>query len=36
VDSVDYSITIKDLKHRLVRDPLRRDPRFQKLLEQRA
>jgi serine/threonine-protein kinase len=36
VDSVDYSITINDLKHRWEWDPLRRDPRFQKLLEQPA
>jgi TolB-like protein/Tfp pilus assembly protein PilF/class 3 adenylate cyclase len=34
VDSVDYSITINDLKHRWEWDPLRSDPRFQKLLEQ--
>jgi len=33
VDSVDYSITINDLKHRWEWDPLRSDPRFQKLLE---
>src|SRR5438876_4107171 len=36
VDSVDYSITINDLKHRWEWDPIRSDPRFQKLLEQRA
>jgi TolB-like protein/Tfp pilus assembly protein PilF len=36
VDSVDYSITINDLKHRWEWDPIRRDPRFQKLLEQSA
>ena len=36
VDSVDYSITINDLKHRWEWDPIRRDPRFQKLLEQPA
>src|SRR5213595_158663 len=36
VHSVDYSITINDLKHRWEWDPLRSDPRFQKLLEQRA
>ena len=33
VDSVDYSITINDLKHRWEWDPIRSDPRFQKLLE---
>lgn len=36
VDSVDYSITINDLKHRWEWDPIRSDPRFQKLLEQSA
>jgi TolB-like protein/Tfp pilus assembly protein PilF len=36
VDSVDYSITINDLKHRWEWDPIRSDPRFQKLLEQPA
>src|SRR5437868_35079 len=36
VDSVDYSVTINDLKHRWEWDPIRSDPRFQKLLEQRA
>jgi serine/threonine-protein kinase len=36
VDSVDYSVTVNDLKHRWEWDPLRNDPRFQKLLEQRA
>ena len=35
VDSVDYSITINDLKHRWEWDPIRGDPRFQKLLESR-
>jgi len=32
VDSVDYSITVNDLKHRWEWDGLRKDPRFQKLL----
>ena len=32
VDSVDYSVTINDLKYRWEWDPLRNDPRFQKLL----
>ncbi len=36
VDSVDYSITINDLKHRWEADRIRSDPRFQKLLEQPA
>jgi TolB-like protein/Tfp pilus assembly protein PilF len=36
VDSVDYSITINDLKHRWEWDPIRGDPRFQKLLVQPA
>jgi tetratricopeptide (TPR) repeat protein len=36
VDSVDYSITVNDLKYRWEWDPLRNDPRFQKLLEQPA
>jgi tetratricopeptide (TPR) repeat protein len=36
VDSVDYSITINDLKHRWEWDPIRSDPRFQKLLKQQA
>jgi tetratricopeptide (TPR) repeat protein len=36
VDSVDYSVTINDLKHRWEWDPIRSDPRFQKLIEQRA
>jgi TolB-like protein/class 3 adenylate cyclase/Tfp pilus assembly protein PilF len=31
VDSVDYSITINDLKYRWEWDPIRNDPRFQKL-----
>ncbi len=34
VDSVDYSITPNDLKYRWEWDPLRSDPRFQKLLQQ--
>ncbi len=32
VDSADYSITVNDLKYRWEWDPLRNDPRFQKLL----
>ena len=36
VDSVDYSITINDLKHRWEWDPIRSDPRFQKLVEKPA
>jgi hypothetical protein len=32
VDSVDYSITVNDLKHRWEWDPIRNDPRFQKLV----
>src|SRR5262245_23603168 len=36
VDSVDYSLTINDLKHRWEWDPIRSDPRFQKLLEHPA
>jgi len=32
VDSVDYSITVNDLKYRWEWDPLRDDPRFQKLI----
>jgi TolB-like protein/Tfp pilus assembly protein PilF len=32
VDSADYSITINDLKYRREWDPLRSDPRFQKLI----
>src|SRR5947209_7441797 len=32
VDSVDYSITVNDLKHRWEWDPIRDDPRFQKFL----
>ena len=34
VDSVDYGITTNDLKYRWEWDPLRNDPRFQKLFEQ--
>jgi tetratricopeptide (TPR) repeat protein len=33
VDSVDYSITVNDLKHRWEWDPIRNDPRFQKLIQ---
>jgi tetratricopeptide (TPR) repeat protein len=36
VDSVDYSITINDLKHRWEWDPIRSDPRFQNFFEQPA
>jgi TolB-like protein/Tfp pilus assembly protein PilF len=36
VDSVDYSITVNDLKHRWEWDPIRSDPRFQKLFEKPA
>jgi TolB-like protein/Tfp pilus assembly protein PilF len=32
VDSVDYSITINDLKYRWEWDPIRVDPRFQRLI----
>lgn len=32
VDSVDYSITVNDLKTRWEWDPIRDDPRFQKLI----
>jgi hypothetical protein len=34
VDSVDYSITVNDLKYRWEWDTIRTDPRFQKLIEQ--
>jgi TolB-like protein/Tfp pilus assembly protein PilF/class 3 adenylate cyclase len=34
VDSANYSITVNDLKYRWEWDPLRNDPRFQKLIEQ--
>jgi TolB-like protein/Flp pilus assembly protein TadD len=33
VDSVDYSITVNDLKYRWEWDPLRQEPRFQKLIQ---
>ncbi len=33
VDSVDYSITVSDLKYRWEWDPIRNDPGFQKLLQ---
>ena len=33
VDSVSYSITVSDLKHRWEWDPIRNDPGFQKLLQ---
>lgn len=36
VDSTDYSITVNDLKHRWEWDPVRNDPRFQKLIENDA
>jgi TolB-like protein/Flp pilus assembly protein TadD len=36
VDSVDYSITLNDLKYRWEWDALRKDPRFQKLVGQNA
>ena len=35
VDSANYSITLNDLKYRWEWDPLRNDPRFQKLLSQK-
>ncbi len=35
VDSADYSITVNDLKYRWEWDPLRDDPRFQKLIQSR-
>jgi len=34
VDSVDYSVTVNDLKFRWEWDPLRDDPRFQELIPQ--
>ncbi|PWT85563.1 MAG: hypothetical protein C5B58_02900 [Acidobacteria bacterium] len=36
VDSVDYSITVNDLKYRWEWDPIRNDPRFQKLIRATA
>ena len=36
VDSTDYSITVNDLKHRWEWDPIRNDPRFEKLIENDA
>jgi TolB-like protein/class 3 adenylate cyclase/Flp pilus assembly protein TadD len=36
VDSVDYSITINDLKYRWEWDPIRNDPRFQRLVAGKA
>src|SRR5438552_19211334 len=36
VDSVDYSITVNDLKYRWEWDPIRNDLRFQKLIAQTA
>jgi TolB-like protein/Tfp pilus assembly protein PilF len=36
VDSVDYSVTINDLKHRWEWDPIRSDSRFQKLIGRAA
>ena len=35
VDSVDYSITVNDLKYRWEWDPIRSDPRFQKLCQEK-
>ena len=32
VDSVDYSITVNDLRKRWEWDPIRNDPRFKKLI----
>jgi serine/threonine-protein kinase len=34
VDSAGYSMTVNDLKHRWEWDPIRNDPRFQKLMAQ--
>jgi tetratricopeptide (TPR) repeat protein len=36
VDSANYSITVNDLKYRWEWDPLRNNPRFQKLISQTA
>ena len=36
VDSANYSITVNDLKYRWEWDPLRNDPRFQKLIDQKT
>jgi serine/threonine-protein kinase len=36
VDSVNYSITINDLRHRWEWDPMRSDPRFVKLCQERV
>jgi TolB-like protein/Tfp pilus assembly protein PilF len=36
VDSANYSITLNDMKYRWEWDPLRNDPRFQKLLNQKT
>jgi hypothetical protein len=33
---VDYSITVNDLKHRWEWDPIRSDPRFQKMVANAA
>ncbi len=36
VDSANYSITLNDMKYRWEWDPLRNDPRFQKLINQKT
>jgi serine/threonine-protein kinase len=36
VDSANYSITLNDMKYRWEWDPLRKDPRFQKLINQKT
>ena len=36
VDSANYSITLNDMKYRWEWDPLRNDPRFQKLIDQKT